>query len=77
MRRPRINLITLIVAVNVAGILLWANVHERRRSFIVDGNGAYEATVWKYGWPITLVKRDIWERIGRKERSAKEEKPRS
>ena len=28
--RPRISLITLIVAVNVAGVLVWANVRERK-----------------------------------------------
>ena len=41
MRKPRFSLITLIVAVNVAGVLVWANVRtyaEQNTSAVAYSN---------------------------------------
>jgi len=50
-RRFRFSLITLIVAVNVAGVLVWANVKKKETGAIpVSGGRAYETM--RYGWPM-------------------------
>ena len=42
---PRFSLITLIVAVNVAGVLLWANVRGREAVLQVTDFGAIDEAV--------------------------------
>jgi len=49
-RRFRFSLITLIVAVNVAGVLVWANVAHRKPTLLVDDE---IEPAFEQGWPAT------------------------
>ena len=51
---PRFSLITLLVAVNVAGVLVWANVHPHvdRTQVLAKGDVVIQET----GWPLPMKK---------------------
>ena len=55
-RLPRFSLLTLIVAVNVAGLLLWANVTdgERHDEVFISHYGKISRTTIGQGWPFPV-----------------------
>ena len=59
MRRLRFSLITLIVAVNVAGVLVWANVRTVYRKTTIDDD-TWSHTVGQ-GWPFPIkADSEVW-----------------
>lgn len=52
-RRFRFSLITLLVAVNVAGVLVWANLVHRNDVILVDRESM---PAFVQGWPATAMR---------------------
>ena len=62
MGKPRISLITLIVAVNVAGVLVWANLRETPKDLnhAMSMRSGSESTPYVQGWPLAAYEFPVW-----------------
>ena len=55
-RRFRFSLITLLVAVNVAGVLVWANVRGRADARYVN---SFQQSERFHGWPMVIYAKPV------------------